>query len=209
MERAIEVGPGGGPYIELLCDLFAEVVATDVEESYLDHVRATHGQRDNLHMLLDDITRSRLDPESFDLVLCSEVIEHISDPHGVLRGIFRLLRPGGVLVLSTPQAYSTVELVGRLAFRPGVIELARLVYREPVLPTGHISLLTRRRLATLLSETGFLLDSTALTGVYLPGVAELGGRGALRLEQGLARRLSHGPLSWLLWTQHWTCERPS
>ena len=131
------------------------------------------------------------------------------DPAAVLGGIFRLLRPGGVLVLSTPQSFSTVELLGRVAFWPGLIQIVRAIYREPVLPTGHISLLTRRRLGELLAETGFRTQGSALSGLYLPLIAEAGGQRALQIERELAGRIAGGRLSGLLWTQYWTCERPS
>jgi len=40
--------------------------------------------------------------ESFDVVLCFQVIEHIGDDHALLKEIHRVLRPGGVLLLTTP-----------------------------------------------------------------------------------------------------------
>lgn len=206
--RALEVGPGAGPYVPILCDAFGEVVATDVESEYLEHVEAVHGARPNLTLMADDIADSALEAASFDVVLCSEVIEHTKEPALVLAGIFDLLRPRGTLVLSTPQAGSTVELLGRVAFLPGIIRIVRAIYREPVLPTGHISLLTRRSLGRLIDETGFEVVASSLSGLYLPGLAEVGGEAAVRLERGLEARLAGGPLSWLLWTQYWTCERP-
>lgn len=208
-ERALEVGPGAGPYVELLCELFDEVVATDIQRDFLEHVGAKHRARTDLTLIEDDITASALEPESFDVVLCSEVIEHTTDPLAVLRGIRRILRPGGTLILSTPQRWSTVEIAGRVAFLPGFIQLVRAIYREPVLPTGHINLLTRGQLAGLLASAGLQPQRSALSGLYLPLVAEVGGSRALRLERRLARRIAQGPLAGLLWTQYWIAKRPS
>jgi len=44
----------------------------------------------------DDITRSVLEPASFDLILSFEVLEHVADPLDTFTAIARLLRPGGV-----------------------------------------------------------------------------------------------------------------
>lgn len=205
--RALEVGPGAGPYVGTLCDLFDDVVATDIESQFLDYVRTVYRGRGNLTLIEDDIARSGLQPASFDLVLCSEVIEHTPDPAAVLQAIAVLLRPGGTLVLTTPQAYSTVELLGRIAFKPGIIQVARAIYREPILPTGHISLLTRARLARMLDNTGFEVKRTAFSGLYVPVLAEFGGNFAARIARRLAALLGRGPLSGVLWTQHWTVIR--
>jgi SAM-dependent methyltransferase len=140
-------------------------------------------------------------------VLCSEVIEHTPEPDLVLAGLHRVLRPGGVLVLTTPQSHSTLELVARVAFRPGVIRLVRLAYREPVLPTGHVSLLTAGQMRSNLDQHGFGVRKHETFGLYLPLLAELGGKLALRIERGLERRISGGRMDGLLWTQCWVAER--
>jgi 2-polyprenyl-3-methyl-5-hydroxy-6-metoxy-1,4-benzoquinol methylase len=114
--RALEVGPGSGVYLPVLAELFEEVVAADVEEEFLDQARRLAEIHRNLTPVADDIVDSRLPPGGFDLVLCSEVIEHIPASARALAGIHRLLRPGGYLILSTPQRYSPLELAARIAF---------------------------------------------------------------------------------------------
>lgn len=204
---ALEVGPGSGIYLPLLCELFEQVTAIDIESEYLDHLKRVSGERPNLQLAIDDIASSRLESESFDLVLCSEVIEHTPEPAKVVAGLRRLLRPHGVVVLTTPQARSTLELASKVAFLPGVIDLARRVYREPILPAGHISLLTARAVGRLLCANGFQVREHRTWGLYLPLVSELGGRYALDLERRVERRISGGRFDGLLWTQYWVAER--
>ena len=91
---------------------------------------------------------------------------------------------------------------GRVAFRPGVIALVRRVYQEPILPTGHVNLLTAPEARRKLDRAGFQVLDSSTSGVYLPVVAELAGRAALRLEQWLERRLAGGRLDGLLWIQY-------
>jgi SAM-dependent methyltransferase len=43
--------------------------------------------------------------ESFDAVLCTEVLEHVPEPGALFAEVARVLRPGGVLVLTTPQSH--------------------------------------------------------------------------------------------------------
>jgi SAM-dependent methyltransferase len=206
--RALEVGPGSGVYLPTLATLYDEVVATDIEEAFLEHARKLAVEHSNLTVRADDITSSGLEPETFDTVLCSEVIEHIADSRAALAGMHRALRRGGLLVLSTPQRYSPLEVCGRIAFHPAVLPLVRRAYREPILPTGHINLLTRAEMARQLDAAGFVILRSGQSGVYLPVVAEVGGRSALHLEQRLERRLAGGRLSGLLWVQYYVARRP-
>lgn len=63
-----------------------------------------------------DVTTDRLE-STFDLVVCSEVTEHLDDPQSALRNIGAMCRPGGVLVLTTPhgRVHATERAVGHVA----------------------------------------------------------------------------------------------
>ena len=137
----------------------------------------------------------------FDLILCSEVIEHIADSKRAFAEMRRLLAPSGVLILSTPQKYSPLELFSKLAFLPGIINVVRWIYKEPILETGHINLMTKRVLRDQLEQTGFAISETYTSGVYLPGIAESLGHRALRMEQALECRVRDTRFDGLLWTQ--------
>ncbi len=198
---ALEIGPGSGVYVPLLVRLFERVTVSDVEAAYLDAARAAAPPGAPVAFVTDDITRSRLPAAAFDVVLCTEVIEHVADSPAALAGIRRLLKPGGRLVLSTPQRWSTLEACARIAFLPGVIQLVRLVYREPVLEAGHINLLTERQARRQFEGAGLAVEESGKTGLYLPVLAEVGGEPVRRLEAWLAGYLHPGPLDCLLWTQ--------
>lgn len=205
--RALEIGPGSGLYLPLLAELADEVVASDIDPSFLDRAREQLAGNEKAQFVGDDITRTHLREAGFDLILCTEVLEHIPDWRAALASMARLLRPGGALVLSTPQPRSPLELLGKVAFRPGVITLVRAIYREPILETGHISLVSARRLDRQLLSCGLRTEHRGWTGVYLPVVAELGGQRALKLEQALEPRWQRRPLRGLLWTQYVVARR--
>ena len=210
IDRALEIGPGSGVYLATLASVAREVVASDIESAYLDHLGPLTDEHPNLRLVWDDITKSAFADGEFDLVLCSEVIEHIHDSPAALREMHRILRTGGTLILSTPQRYSPLELASKAAFLPGVIDLVRKIYREPIMPTGHVNLLTRRQLDAELRETGFVPIKRWTAGMYIPIVAETMGARALTIEMAVERRLRALRLEGLLWTQFVVarCEPP-
>jgi 2-polyprenyl-3-methyl-5-hydroxy-6-metoxy-1,4-benzoquinol methylase len=200
---ALEVGPGSGVYVPLLARLFERVTVSDVQHAYLDAARVLAAGHPNVTVAQDDIRRTTLPAGSFDVVLCTEVIEHIVESRVALAGMRRLLRPGGVLVLSTPQRYSPLEICAKIAFLPGVIGLVRRVYREPTLPTGHVNLMTAGEVRRQLEDAGFEIRESHTSGLYIPALAEAGGEPGRRLAAWLERGLQGGPLDWLLWTQYY------
>jgi 2-polyprenyl-3-methyl-5-hydroxy-6-metoxy-1,4-benzoquinol methylase len=140
---------------------------------------------------------------SFDLILCTEVIEHIRGSQAALCEMHRLLRPGGTLILSTPQRYSPLELTSKIAFLPGIIDLVRLVYQEPVLVPGHINLMTEAEVSRQVVAAGFEIRERHKSGMYLPLVAEFMGVMGLRFEQWLVGRIQDGIFDRFLWTQYY------
>lgn len=204
--RALEIGFGAGVYLRALANHYEQVFATDLNRGQLEYVRSRTADLINLQVLLDDITDSSLPEHSFDLVLCSEVLEHIRDVDRAIAGIRRLIAPGGFLLLSTPQRHSLMELACKLAFMPGVINIVRRVYGEAVFETGHISLMSARQVRAALQNAGFEIRQQFKSGLYLPLIAEFGGISGMRLERWLEARLRDTRLSWTLWTQYYVAQ---
>jgi SAM-dependent methyltransferase len=204
--RALEVGFGAGVYLDTLAELFAEAAATDVAEGNLRHAAAIAARHPNLTLLRDDILASALPERAFDVILCSEVIEHFPDSAGALAAMRRLIAPQGRLILSTPQRYSLLEIACRIALAPGVIKLVRRIYGEAVFETGHVNLLSARAVTEQIASAGFRVRERFSSGMYLPVVAEFGGERGLRLERWLEKRTRGGRMDWMLWTQYYVAE---
>lgn len=200
---ALEVGPGSGIYLPVIADLFQNVYGSDIEDAYLKHAHTLLNKVCNLSLVVDDITDSKLPEGLFDLILCTEVVEHIPDSQAALTQMHRLLKPGGVLVLSTPQRYSPLEMLAKVAFLPGIIQLVRFIYQEPILDSGHINLMTETQVRGQLDAAGFSIVEHHKSGMYLPLIAEFTGGYGLSMEKFMEKNLLKGPLGWLLWTQYY------
>jgi 2-polyprenyl-6-hydroxyphenyl methylase/3-demethylubiquinone-9 3-methyltransferase len=101
--KALDVGCGGGLLAEALHDRGAEVTAIDVTQANIE-VAKLHALNRSLVIDYRVITAEKLaesQPESFDVVACLEVIEHVPDPGQLIAACSKLLKPGGQMFLST------------------------------------------------------------------------------------------------------------
>jgi SAM-dependent methyltransferase len=91
--RLLDVGCGEKPYEWLYGSRVTDYIGCD-------WLATVHSSR---HLdLFADAAALPFRNEVFDTVLCTEVLEHLPDPHRCLEELSRVLRPGGKLILSTP-----------------------------------------------------------------------------------------------------------
>jgi SAM-dependent methyltransferase len=198
---ALEYGPGSGIYLPVLARNFAAVTAADVEHAYLSAIQPLSAKLQGLRLMEDDIQDSHFADDSFGLILCSEVLEHVPDPERSLKTLHRILRPGGIAIVTTPQRYSLMELSCKVAFLPGVVQVVRRIYREPVLPLGHISLRSSTAFTKAIVDSGFKIVEHDKFGLYIPVLAEFGKDWGGRAIESLERSVSQSVLNRLFWTQ--------
>jgi len=104
-----------------------------------------------------------LPDRSFDLIVAAEVIEHLENPRAVCRELFTLLRPGGRVVISTPNNESWRSIIA-LIVRGHFVHFGETAY------PAHITPLVRQDLDHVLAEAGFVNPSFSFSDVGgLPG----------------------------------------
>lgn len=157
--RVLEVGCGTAALSAALASRGADVVASDVSLRWLALARKRLAESGSPDVELVACAAESLpfDPGSFDLVAAADVIEHVADPARFLAESARVLRPGGLLFLSTPNRYSLglephVRLwgVGFLP-RPFAERYVRAVRKSSY---SHVHLLSAGSLERLLRTHG-------------------------------------------------------
>jgi SAM-dependent methyltransferase len=154
--RVIEVGGEYAPTLGILAKQFnvgiaisSDLVIPSVRNSSIEYVRAP----------IEGLAR-KLKARNFDLALLIDVIEHLYDPDAALNEIGLLLKPGGVLVIVTPNLASWLNrLMLLVGWMPLDMEVStRVVVGRPSVsahPVGHIRLFTTRAIREILSVSGF------------------------------------------------------
>lgn len=77
-----------------------EVVGVDIAQAVLESVAPS--MPDSVRLQAGDLRKLDLDDDMFELIVCFEVIEHVDDPSTVLDELVRVLAPGGLLLISSP-----------------------------------------------------------------------------------------------------------
>ena len=160
-ELILDIGCGNARDIIPILEAGATVVGVDLSAGMIEQARqdlAIAGYRD-VRLEVGDATQLAFASGTFDKVLCSEVIEHIPDASQAIREMARVLKPGGVLVISTPNRRSWYGF-DRYGVWTGLL---RRRWNHP-----FDNWRTMRELRSLLEHDGFTLSSTTTT-CYLPG----------------------------------------
>jgi SAM-dependent methyltransferase len=162
MHDLLDVGCGeGDAALEIRRSTGARVSCVDISDIAVESCT-----RRGLDAQQVDISSDPLpfDDEQFDAIYLAEVIEHLIQPDRALRDMWRVLRPGGHLVVSTP---NLACLPNRILLAVGLQPLFSEVSEEVVLgrgagifgqggsPVGHLRLYTRRGLVEMLRLHGF------------------------------------------------------
>lgn len=157
--RALDVGCGAGALggalraergIEVAgIELFADAAAQAAER--LDDVIVAD---------LDRLEELPYDAGHFDAMICGDVLEHLRDPHRLLRVLHRYLAPGGTLVCSIPNIKHWSVLAPLLV-------LDRWQYTDAgLLDRTHVHFFTLTEIDAMLTETGF--TARAVRPIELP-----------------------------------------
>lgn len=110
----LDAGSGLGYFTRAAAERGARVTAVDIGPKLLGEVSTRCPSAVTMVSSLTDLV---LESASFDVVICTEVIEHTNAPHRALLEIHRVLRPGGVLALTVPNRIWKWSVVVANAFR--------------------------------------------------------------------------------------------
>ena len=170
--EVLEAGCGEGYGADLIAGVAHTVIALDYDEATVAHVRARYPRVDVRHA---NLTELPLADSSVDVVVNFQVIEHLWDQPRFVSECIRVLRPAGLLMISTPN---------RITFTPG---------RDTPINPFHTRELNADELTQLLVDAGFAVDG--VYGVFHgPRLAEMDARhGGSIIDAQIARAVADAP----------------
>ena len=169
--RVVDLGCGGGRLALSLARLGARAVGVDRSPASIRAARReAHRRSSSVRFVCADLLSAPLRSGAFDLVVMTDVVEHLENPRRALEEAGRLLRPGGRLFLNTfdrslRSRIAVVGLAEGLGFVPRGTHDARLFVRP-----GELEEYARRaslRIERLVWERAALLRSVLTWTIHL------------------------------------------
>lgn len=145
--RWIDIGCGAGSLLRAIARAGWRAQGTEIAPQPVQMLRA-----EGYDVLLGDAAELELESGAYDVVSLIEVIEHVPDPRALMRRAAALLRPGGVLFMTTPHAGGISGLVLGLQW-------------SAVSPPEHLQLFSRRGMSIALAASGFSRSTIGSRGV--------------------------------------------
>ncbi len=135
--RLLDVGCATGFFMEI-----AQQKGFDVSGVELSSFAVQKGREKGLSIIQGTLESDDFKKESFDVVTMCDVLEHVTDPKGFLSEAKRILRPGGILLINTPNAESFVARVFGKKW-------------HLIVPPEHVHYFSPRNLGSFLAQNGF------------------------------------------------------
>ncbi len=160
--RVLDVGCGNGSISFPLAALGCEVVGADVDPASIDWcVRHNRYERATFVLTTETLREVK---GSFDLIVCSEVLEHLHEPRPLVAAMSEKLAPSGRLFVTVPNGYGLREMGGRcerfLRERSALVDAAIRALRERLERSGMPSARAKYEMHTSNPEQGHVQKFT-------------------------------------------------
>ncbi|MGB2962492.1 MAG: class I SAM-dependent methyltransferase [Anaerolineales bacterium] len=149
VRRVLDLGSGNGMLCSQLADQGYEVVGVEVDEKGISIARSAYPEVDFYNFSVEDDPNDFLKDETpFEVIISTEVIEHLYSPHRLPIYARGMLQDQGYLIITTPYHGYLKNLVISL--------LNKWDFHFTVLRHGgHIKFFSRRTITRLLTDNGF------------------------------------------------------
>lgn len=179
--RAVDVGCGQGHLTVALANMGMDALGVDLDGGTIEVARRDHATE---RVRFETIDVASLPNDTFDVVLCSEVLEHLDEPRRMVVELARIAKPGALLIVTVPNGWCLEEILrrGAVKTRPGRWFRRRL---KPTLSRSghvqssnmecpHVQFFSQGAIRNLLESNGLLITAQAGAGYFFREAYYLG-----------------------------------
>ncbi|MDZ4704230.1 MAG: methyltransferase domain-containing protein [Saprospiraceae bacterium] len=100
--KALNLGAGEGDYDAMIAKHCRELVSCDINEQDVNYAKALNHEVPNVEYRVENALNLTFPDNTFDLLLSMEVIEHVGHPERMVSEVRRVLKPGGLALITFP-----------------------------------------------------------------------------------------------------------
>jgi SAM-dependent methyltransferase len=154
--KILEVGCGDASFTKCLAEYSSAVTAIDLSAHQIERNAKAYPE---IEFVQHDVAeRFPFEDRTFDVIWCSEVLEHLFDPKFALREMYRVMSQGGRLLVTVPYHGLLKNVL-----------IALFNWDEHFAPTNpHVRFFSRKTLARLTATAGFRKIQTRCCGLNRP-----------------------------------------
>ena len=194
--RVLDVAAAQGNFSLALAEMGYRVTWNDIQADLADYVRLKW-ERGDIEYAPGNVFELNLEPD-FDVVLITEIIEHVAHPDDFLCKIGKLVKPGGHVVMTTPNGGYFLNRLPKFSECPDPSQFEAMQFKPN--SDGHIFLLHEDEIHPLAAKAGLHVEEIRLLTNFLTNghvkmkpVLKLLPRSLVEMIERLTQRLP-GPL---------------
>jgi SAM-dependent methyltransferase len=151
----LDLGCGDGGIVSFCARAGADIIVADIDAGKVESTRQRLSTlpAKSVRTLVTNAAPLQLDDNTASRVICTEVLEHVDNPAGVVAELVRVGRPGAQYLISVPDA--SAELVQKPV-------AAESYYQKP----NHIHIFQRDEFRALLENAGLVIESHSMSSFY-------------------------------------------
>ncbi len=160
----LDIGCGASSIGLPLASIGYQVLGVDIDQHEIGLARKNNSFSNAVFEVQDanDMVLKR----TFDVVICSEVIEHLHEPQILLDTVLKLLSPRGIMILTTPNGFGPYEMLYETPMR-WIRGTYRKLKRKPKLSREfmHVQNFKFQAFLSLLADSGFKVERVGKSNV--------------------------------------------
>lgn len=175
--RILDVGCGNGNITLPLASLGYNIEGFDINQESIEKAQEKNIFNNAIFKKCDIMELNN--NKRYDVIIVSEVIEHLNNPVAILNTVRRLLKPQGLLLLSVPNSYSIEELIRRVTSNSLIGNKIKKIIRRYIMKkenvqsmadSPHINFYSLMSFKKLLKKTHFKLVKVKNGSVFFKGL---------------------------------------
>lgn len=154
-DTVLDLGCGDGGIVSFCARANADIIIADIDSAKIETTRQKLESlpAKSVRALVTDAAPLQLEDAAASRIICTEVLEHVDDPVGVVAELVRVGKPGARYLVSVPDA-SAEHIQKPVA--------ADIYYQKPY----HVRIFSREEFRALLEDAGLIVESHELNSFY-------------------------------------------